>query len=148
MTDYHYVESGLDNVFIEGIQPVLDDDGDEAIIINSVNILHAVIAEGIVRHSHSMSGKELRFLRTEMGLTQSDLGDFVHVDRQTVARWEKGQTAIDPKAETLIRKMAIEKLSLPLSDSIEALSRSAKPANSPQNINISAETNSYRLIAA
>lgn len=148
MAEYHYSESGLDNVFIEGIQPVLDDDGDEAIIIESINVLHAVIAEGIVRHTHSMSGKELRFLRTEMGLTQSELGGVVHVDRQTVARWEKEDTAIAPAAETVIRQLAIERLNLPLRDGIETLSRSAKPASVEQPINISANSNSYKLTAA
>ena len=96
---YRYTECGLDNVFIKGIEPTIDDHGEEVHWIPNVNGLHKIIAYGIVEGGTGMSGQELRFLRTEMGLTQAELAKHVHCDAQTVARWEKGQTPIQATAE-------------------------------------------------
>lgn len=149
MSAYHYTECGLDNVFIEGISPITDDDGDQVIEINFVNALHHEIAKGIVNHRKAMSGAELRFLRTEMGLTQTELAELVHVTRLTVGRWERGDNRIDPASEMIIRQMAIEKLVIPFEDGIEKLSqRVAEAAEAPQPINIQAVSEGYRLEAA
>ncbi len=40
MSNHHYTECGLQNVFIEGLTPVIDDDGDEIITIPAINELH------------------------------------------------------------------------------------------------------------
>ena len=44
MKGYRYTECGLDNVFIEGIKPVVDDDKQETITIPNVRGLHRAIA--------------------------------------------------------------------------------------------------------
>lgn len=110
VVEHHYTECGLMNVFISGIEVQTDDDGDEVIIVPAVNELHHVIATGIVNHPKGISGDELRFLRTEMGLTQSELSGLVHRDKQSIGRWERGEVEIDSPSETLIRRLAIEKL--------------------------------------
>ncbi|MBX8785526.1 transcriptional regulator, partial [Ochrobactrum sp. GRS2] len=84
MSKYHYIECGLDNVYINGLQFQRDDAGDEIITIPAINELHSLIATGIVTHEHGISGQELRYLRSEMGLTQSELAQFVHQDKQTI----------------------------------------------------------------
>lgn len=118
---YRYTECGLDNVLIHGIGPVLDDEGDEVITIENVNGLHKSIACAIVKRKGLITGKELRFLRTEMGLTQAELAQRVHKDTQTVGRWERGEKLIDQNAETLIRLMAAEKLHLQLQTEVSEL---------------------------
>lgn len=110
VVEHHYTECGLMNVFISGIEVQTDDDGDEVIIVPAVNELHHVIATGIVNHPKGISGDELRFLRTEMGLTQSELSGLVHRDKQSIGRWERGEVEIDSPSETLIRRLAIESL--------------------------------------
>lgn len=70
-----------------------------------------------------MNGKEIRFLRTEMGMTQSELGKLLHRDKQTVARWEKSRMNIDPAQDMLVRKHVAEKLGLEMDKSIEELSQ-------------------------
>lgn len=145
---YHYTESGLDNVFIEGINPMVDDDGDEVIQIPAINMLHATIALGIVSHESSMSGAELRFLRTEMGLTQSDLASIVHVDRQTIGRWEREETPLEGAHETVIRQLAIEKLVIPFNEGVEKLASSSVDRHASQPINIQlVDEHDYRLAA-
>lgn len=149
MSAYHYVECGLPNVYIEGLEPVTDRDGDEVIEIPFIAALHAEIARGIVLHKGAMTGKELRFLRTEMGMTQSDLAALLGAQALTVGRWERGENPMDRTAETVIRKLAIERLLLPFDSSIEELARTVASKNGhDEPINIRAKEDGYTLQAA
>lgn len=152
MNRYHYTECGLQNVFIDGLVFHVDDAGDEIITIPAINELHMRIAQGIVSHKHGISGEELRFLRTEMGYTQSELAAVVHHDKQSIGRWERSEYDIDSAAEAIIRKLAMEKLNLGLHLGIEELSRQSIPTAQMQPINIKFAndngTSSYELVAA
>ena len=124
MAAYHYRECGLDNVMIDGVVPCRDDDGDEVVTIPNVTGLHRAIAAAIVHRKAGMSGKELRFLRTEMGMTQAELAKVVHHDTQSIGRWERGEIPIEPNAEAVIRLLAAERLELKDgAESVEELSR-------------------------
>ena len=112
MKAYRYTESGLDNVIIEGAQVLVDDAGDSCVTIPNVNGLHKAIAQGIVLRRSAMIGRELRFLRTEMGMTQAELAALVHREPLAISRWERGEIEIDSNAETLIRLHETERLGL------------------------------------
>nr|WP_316653489.1 helix-turn-helix domain-containing protein [uncultured Gellertiella sp.] len=149
--DHHYTECGLLNVYISNMPGDVDDEGDAVITIPAVNELHRVIATGIVNHSKGISSDELRFLRSEMGLTQHELADLVHRDKQSIGRWERGEVAIDSSAEALIRRLAIEKLELSIALGIDELSRRSIPTAEMQTISIrktDGVTGPYELIAA
>jgi len=150
MSNHHYTECGLQNVFIEGLTPVIDDDGDEIITIPAINELHHIIALGIVSHEHGISGDELRFLRSEMGYTQAELAELVHHDKQSIGRWERSEYEIGSAAEAIIRRLAIEKLSLNVQSGIDELSRRSVPSAQTQFINIrkSDSNGTYELEAA
>lgn len=149
MNRHHYTECGLKNVYIDGLVFVVDDEGDEIITIPAVNELHRVIALGIVSHQHGISPDELRFLRTEMGYTQSELATLVHHDKQSVGRWERGEFDIDSTAETIIRRLAIEKLKLPADLGVDELSRRSVPTVRAQPIQIHhSNDNGYELLRA
>lgn len=122
MAVYHYTECGLDNVLIEGLDVVSDHAGEETVTIPAIGLLHQVIAEGIVSLPSKMSGRELRFLRTEMGMTQAQLAEILKVSLLTVSRWEREENAIHDAAEMLIRLMAIERLELNVSMGVDAVS--------------------------
>ena len=123
---HHYTESGLDNVFIDGIRIERDDDGDEVVTVPAINDLHRVIAEGIVR--------EVKTWAKEM--TQAELAQLVHRDKQSIGRWERGEIEFDPTAETLIRQLAIEKLELKVEVGIGELSQRSVPTAETQPISI------------
>lgn len=150
MSIHHYTECGLRNVFIDGLDVVLDDDGDEIVTIPAVNELHRVIAQGIVTHKHGISGDELRFLRTEMGYTQAELASVVHHDKQSIGRWERSEYELDSAAETIIRRLAIEKLGLQGAVGMDELSRRSVPTVREQPINIrkANDEHGYELMAA
>lgn len=105
---YRYTACGLDNVYLVGLPTCEDRAGDETITIPSINQLHAVLQEQVALKDTGLDPKEIRFLRTELGLTQAQLAQHVHKDAQTVGRWERGETAIDGASETILRAMALE----------------------------------------
>ena len=147
MSKYQYIESGLNNVFINGIKPMNDDEGDEVVTIRAINVLHAEIARGIIESDGGINGAELRFLCPEMGLTQAELGTLLSVDGQTVGRYERGDTPIHPTAETLLRRLAGERLVEAFDKSIEELALLVNSEDVHDEINIEATENGYRLVA-
>ncbi len=143
MNRYHYTECGLNNVFISGLKVMVDDDGDDVVEIPFINGLHREIAVGIVGHENGISGAELRFLRSEMGLTQAELSKIVHCDKQTIGGWVRSETEIDGASEAIVRKMAIERLELDVSDSIDELALKSVPPAKEQTIAIGASDDGY-----
>ena len=118
---YRYMECGLDNVVIEGIDIVIDDAGEQVYCIENVTSLHKIIAHALITQEQSVSGKELRFLRTEMGLTQEQLAQILNVARGTINRWETQRDRINPTAEFLVRMLVAEKLDLDPRMSVEEM---------------------------
>lgn len=89
--DYRYTECGLDNVIVHEMNVIVDDAGDEVYCVPNIMLLHKVIAHCIITRSHGIRPEELRFLRTEIGLTQAELAQIVKKDHQTIGRWERGE---------------------------------------------------------
>ena len=146
---YRYTECGLDNVFVYGLPPIVDDHGKKVFGVQNINGLHREIARLIVTQDAAMAGKQLRFLRTEMGLTQAELAKLVHKEPLTVGRWEREENPIDENADTLIRLIGIEKMELESKISVEDMSGLSVPRAAPQPIDIDgSDPNNYRSIAA
>lgn len=101
---FHYTFCGLDNIWlIKGV--VINQDGSYSIPF--LDELHDCIALTLVTKAQKLTGKEFRFIRKELGLTQKDISDEFGLDVQTVARWEKGETkgaSFNP-ADRLIRML-------------------------------------------
>jgi putative transcriptional regulator len=107
---YHYAECGLDNIYLlNGFRSVRTPRGD-AVNISDIEGLHRAIGLMLVRDKKNLTGREFRFLRHELDLTQQALADLLGVNVQTVARWEKGRTKepIDGPAQRMIRLMYSE----------------------------------------
>jgi putative transcriptional regulator len=100
---YHYTESGLDNVYLANGFEFVDGPGGRRVKIKNIEGLHEVIGRQLVKEKKNLSGKEIRFLRQEMLMSQADLARLLEVAEQTILRWEKGKSAIPKPAETLIR---------------------------------------------
>ena len=63
--EYHYTECGLVDVFILANHLKTDDHGEAVVTIPAIGILHKIIAEGVINADGILTGKEIRFLRTE-----------------------------------------------------------------------------------
>jgi transcriptional regulator with XRE-family HTH domain len=57
------------------------------------------------RWLETVGGAELRFLCMETDLSQEDLGALIDRDRQSIARWEKGRTKVDPAGGRILRAL-------------------------------------------
>lgn len=149
MIDYRYDECGLDNVVIHNMRVIVDDAGEETYCIPNITSLHKVIAAALINRRHGLLPKELRFLRTELGMTQAELGQLVKKDHQTIGRWERGETAIDENAEMVIRMRAAEVLEIPRDVGIDELARRCVPSATIEPIEIDASDPAhYRRLAA
>jgi DNA-binding transcriptional regulator YiaG len=147
MSRYHYTESGLPNVWIENIDVIVDDAGEAVYEIANIRGLHGAISKAIVESNVGLTGPELRFLRTEMGLTQAELARLVHKDGQTIGRWERGEKSVDENAQTIVRLLAIDSLKLaqrPARDVAE----SSIPTTTPPEIKIDGSNPAHYRIAA
>jgi DNA-binding transcriptional regulator YiaG len=107
---YRYTASGLDNVYLVGLPRFPDRAGDETITIPYINQLHRLLRQQVAEKVTGLDHKEIRFLRSELGLTQAQLAQHVHKDAQTIGRWERGETPIDGSSEAVLRAMALEDL--------------------------------------
>jgi len=142
-----YTDCGLENVVLVGLELLNDHAGEQVIKIPHVKKLHRLIAQMLAEKPSALAPKELRFLRTELGLTQSELATLVHKDHQTVGRWERGETPLDPAAETIVRMRVLEMVGE--TQSIQEVSKRAVPASGPWQIAIDAhDPSEYRKLAA
>lgn len=110
---YHYTECGLDNVYLlNGFEPV-DTPRGLGVTIRNREGLHRAIGLWLVRDKRNLTGKEFRFLRHELNLTQQNLAELLGVNVQAIARWEKGRTKepIDGPAQRMLRLMYSEVVS-------------------------------------
>jgi DNA-binding transcriptional regulator YiaG len=150
MNPYHYTECGLDNIIIEADLIAIDDKGEKIVTIPAIGQLHNIIAQGLVAQENALSGTEIRFLRTEMGMTQAELAQLLHRDTQTVGRWERGEVALDATQDIFIRQLAAEKLQLFIQKSVERQSRKVTPKAYREPIHIQLTKNKkapYKLVA-
>lgn len=122
MSTYHYKACGLDNVILEGIDMVQDDAGEKTMTIQAVGRLHKVIAAMVIQKPHALNGKELRFLRTEMGMTQAELANILRCESLTISRWERDENPINEAADALARLLAEESLELNIRLSVTQVS--------------------------
>ena len=97
---FHYVLSGLNNVFLKGGFTISNDG--MSFSIDNVMELHDCIAMALINGTHDLSGKELKFLRKELSLTQSQVAKLIGADVQAIARWEKGKNR-NPIAGRLVK---------------------------------------------
>lgn len=134
MQDYQYTECGLDNIILRNMDVITDDAGESVYSIPNVIGLHKVIAHCIITRSHGISPAELRFLRTEMGLTQAELAEIVKKDHQTVGRWERAECSLDQNAEMVIRLVAAERLKIDPKMSVEEIIKRCVPTARINNI--------------
>lgn len=101
--NYHYLESGLDNVIICDVEMIKCSCGEESALIPGILALHKAIANCLLEKETQLTGKEIRFLRKEMGLKGKVFANLISVDNATLSRWENGRTKPSVKADRLIR---------------------------------------------
>lgn len=147
---YHYTACGLPNVWIEGIHTV-DDEGEETVRIPNIRGLHRLLAQAVVGANGRLTGAEMRFLRSEMSMTQTELARLIHRKRLTVSRWEREESTVDGAADTLIRilvthRLGIENVDAELMGAISA--RCVTTLSAKSDLRIDGSTPGFYRLAA
>lgn len=106
---YHYKESGLDNIYLLNGYGRHQTPYGEGITIQDTAGLHKAIGKWLVSLPKSLNGRELRFIRIEMDLTQKKLASLIGTTEQTLRYWEKNRgNAISGSADRLLRALYSE----------------------------------------
>lgn len=103
ITNYHYTECGLDNIYLVNGFKYVDGPVSGRVVIKDIDGLHEAIGRMLVNRKESFTGKEIRFLRQEMLMSQEALAKLLQVSVQGVHRWEKSKSGVPKPAEMLIR---------------------------------------------
>lgn len=107
---YHYVECGLDDVYLaNGFERTVSARG-TSIAIRDIDALHRAIGGHLCRSRKGLNGKEIRFLRREMLMSQTVLAHLLDVSEQTIYRWEAVKSGMPRAAESLLRLLYTEQL--------------------------------------
>lgn len=72
--------------------------------------LGTAMAVAPVKHPQKLAGRDVHFLRREMGLTAKALAVKIGVHVETVSRWENDREPIGPSSEKLLRLMVLIEL--------------------------------------
>lgn len=107
---YHYTESGLENIYLKNGFVCTEEDGEEFVSFTNFDGIHQAIAIAICSQKKWMSAAQLKFLRKEFNLSQTGLGQLIYCDRQSIARWEKGEIEIPHLADVMLRALYLESI--------------------------------------
>ena len=106
---YHYTECGLDNVWLENGYAVKKTAYGKATSVDDAMGLHQVLAMELTQKKGRVTGKELRFMRTTLGMSQEGLGKWVGATEQSVSLWER-TGKVPQYADSILRLLVSEKL--------------------------------------
>lgn len=121
---FHYKACGLDNVYLKNGYTEKETPSGKTLSIKDIDGLHKAIARDLVAHEYPLSGKEFRFLRIELNLSQKALGQLFEKTDQSIALWEKGAQPIPVLADKAIRDLYMESIGeSPIAKLLERLSQ-------------------------
>ena len=100
---YHFVNSGLPNIYLVGIRRFKCECGQEFVEIPALKQLMALIARNVVVKNEALTGAEVRFLRKQLGQKAIDFAAKVKLQPETLSRMETGKQEIGAKTDNYIR---------------------------------------------
>ena len=107
----HYTLCGLDNVWLASGYQIKVTKYGRAVSIFDTEGLHRLLMMALINKSGLLSGKEFRFLRVQLGLSQQGLGTFLGgLSENAVSLWERKNT-VPPIYDHWLRLMVIAKFS-------------------------------------
>jgi DNA-binding transcriptional regulator YiaG len=127
---YHYVESGLDNIWLRNGYLEEKTAYGPTLAFNDIAGLHRSISLAVVEQSGELRGTEIRFLRRQLDMSQASLAELIGVTSHSLALWEKGEAPITSPADKLLRLMVKGhyRAQLTVRRAVDALSRRGQDA--------------------
>lgn len=110
MTKYfQYTACGLDNVWLANGYKVKATRHGDAVAVNDVDGLHKLIAQTLIEKKGRLTGKEFRFLRTQLGVSQEALGAMLDFSENAVSLWER-KDGVPSACDQWLRMSVLAKL--------------------------------------
>ena len=106
--EYRYLDSGLDNVILLNGFEIIETPYGKSVSIKDMEGLHKCISCHLVEKPNFLTGKEFRFLRIELDMSQRLMGRLCGVNERSVRNWESSVSVPDP-ANRIIRLIYIER---------------------------------------
>ena len=103
---YHYTECDLQNVWLANGYTIRKTPYGRGVSIHDVEGLHRAIGSALARKPR-LTGAEFRFLRKELGMSQSALAAMIGTSEQNVSLWER-RGKISRPADRLVRPLYLE----------------------------------------
>jgi putative zinc finger/helix-turn-helix YgiT family protein len=101
---YHFLESGLPNVYLTGIRYFVCTECNQTTVeIPAIESLMQVIARTVVEREAKLSGAEIRFLRKRLGKKAVEFAGIVGVSPEQLSRWENESNPPEKATDKLIR---------------------------------------------
>ena len=101
---HHYIECGLDKVYLEGVNIAeCHQCGEKFISLPRVPELHDLIGLTLIQKKTLLNGKEIRFFRKNLGLSSNKFAKYLSVSNSTLSRWENDKQDLTLTHDRLIR---------------------------------------------
>lgn len=100
---YHFVESGLSNVYLIGIRYFQCECGERYVEIPAVKQLMSLIARHIVTKDQALTGEEIRFLRKRLAQRADEFSSAIKIQPETLSRVENAKQGVGQKTDFYIR---------------------------------------------
>jgi putative transcriptional regulator len=107
---YRYTACGLDDVYLLSGYEMEETPYGKGVSIKNADGLHQAIGSFLVNNKKRLSGKEIRFLRHQLDITQSELARLLGTGAQQVARYEKEECEMPGPADRILRLLYTEHL--------------------------------------
>lgn len=107
---FQYTECGLDDIYLVNGYEVHDTPFGSGVSVKHQDALHDAIGLYLTSERKILTGREIRYLRTHLQLTQADLGKRLGYSAQQVARWEKEKSEMPGSADRLLRIIYLERM--------------------------------------
>jgi len=123
--EYQYLESGLKNVFVQGVGIFKCQCGQEYVQLPGAQAVHDQIANALLHKKSLLTGVEARFLRKWIRHTSEELATKLGYTRVSVSRWENKEVYPDSADRALrLYASALGSVSVDFSELFASLSPS------------------------
>lgn len=93
-TPFHYTASGLDNIYLLSGFELKKTPYGNAVTVENIDGLHHAIAQSLLLKEGALTGKEFRFLRNALSVTQAEFGKRIGAGVQDIGRYERDEFPI------------------------------------------------------
>src|SRR5258706_6962664 len=105
---HRYVESGLSDVVLHGVQVrTCLKCQEEEVAIPNIAGLHRCMAALLVTRKSALAAAELRFLRQFLGHSSKDFAKTLGVAPETLSRWENASRDIPSVVDRVVRLLVV-----------------------------------------